>query len=77
MATWEREEIADQVSASVAVRAKLGKSLGGQAPFGYRWNERRLEPDPVEAPGPGIDLRAVRSYEGRKTVARGIRKRDD
>lgn len=50
MAEWEREEISSRVSLSIPIRAKLGKPLGGQAIFGYSWQNKEYVINEYEAP---------------------------
>jgi site-specific DNA recombinase len=71
MAEWERAEISARISASIPIRAKLGKILGGEAPFGYTYNkDKKIELDEKEAPVRKLAHELFAKHKRKRLVAR-------
>lgn len=70
MAEWEREVIADRITASVKTRAQLGRQIGGQAPFGYVYIDKKLQINQEEAPIRKLMFELFVVHRRKRTVAR-------
>jgi site-specific DNA recombinase len=69
---WEYEKIGNPVTASIRTPAKMGKSLGGAAPFGYRREDHKLILDEREAPIRRMIFDLFLKHKRLKTVARAL-----
>jgi len=72
MAEWERDEISARVAASVPIRARLGKPLGGAAPFGYKWEGKDFIVDEQEAPVRKLMYELFLKLQRKQTVAKTL-----
>ncbi len=72
MATWEREEIAERVAASVPIRANMGKPLSGSYPLGYVWKNKQFVIDEMTAPVRKLIYELFQKNKRKQTTAKEL-----
>ena len=75
MANWEREEIVARVRASVPIRAAMGRPMGGQAQYGYKWEDKKFVIVPEEATVRKLMYELFLELRRFRTVARVLNER--
>lgn len=75
LAEMERKETSSRVRASIQIRAKAGKKLGGEAPYGYQWEGQELVPHSEEAPVRRLVHELFIELGRKKAVARELNAR--
>ncbi|MBL9131707.1 MAG: recombinase family protein, partial [Verrucomicrobiaceae bacterium] len=72
---WEREEIVARVRSSLVVRAKMGKQLSGVAPYGFRWEDKKLVQVPEEVVIRKLAFELFMEHRRKGAVARLLNQR--
>jgi len=72
MAQWDREEIVSRVVASIPIRAKMGKHIGGHPSLGYKWVNKEFVIDEQFAPVRKLIYELFIKQKRKKAIARTL-----
>ena len=75
MAQWELELITDRTKGAALSRAKRGIHVGGVAPFGFAYENKKLIPHSDEAPVLKLMFELFLEYKRKRTVANILNER--